>query len=80
VPVVPVSYSRKFEGLYGGLDYKWLIPAKGMATDAALAFTLDAFARRDEVAADIARGNEVVSKGLEVYTAELARQFDRAAR
>ncbi len=79
VPVVPVSYSRKFEGLYGGLGYKWLIPAKGMATDAALAFTLDAFARRDDVAADIARGNEVVSKGLEVYTAELARQFDRAA-
>lgn len=80
VPVVPVSYSRKFEGLYGGLDYKWLVPAKGMTTDQALAFTLDAFARRDEVAADIARGQQVVAQGLESYTAELARQFDRLAR
>lgn len=80
VPVVPVSYSRKFEGLYGGLAYPWLVPAKGMATDAALAFTLDAFVRRATLAADIERGREVVSQGLERYTAELARQFDQAAR
>ena len=80
VPVIPVSYSRKFEGLYGGLDYPWLIPAKGMTTDAALAFTLDGFARRTELAADIGRGAQVVSQGLEAYTAELARQFEAALR
>ena len=75
VPVVPVSYSRKFEGLYGGLNYPWLVPAKGMTTEQARAFILDAFARRSEMAADISKGDAVIAAGLEDYTAELARQF-----
>ena len=79
VPVIPISYSRKFEGLYGGLDYPWLVPAKGLSTKAATDFILDAFARRAEVAADIARGTPVIAAGLEAYTAELARQFAAAA-
>ena len=80
VPVIPISYSRKFEGLYGGLDYSWLVPAKGMTTDAAIKFILDAFARRSEVASDIARGTPVITAGLEAYTAELATQFTAALR
>ncbi len=80
VPVVPVSYSRKFEGLFGGLGYPWLVPSRGMATDAALAYVLDAFARRDAVAADIARGQAIVADGLERYTAALATEFDRVAQ
>lgn len=80
VPVVPISYSRKFEGLYRGLDYPWLVPAKGMDTDSALAYLLDAFARRDALAADIRRGDDVVRRGLETYTAELATLFAAAAR
>ncbi len=79
VPVIPISYSRKFEGLYGGLDYPWLVPAKGMTTEAALAFILDAFANRAQVARDIARGAPVIAAGLEAYTAELALQFAAAA-
>ena len=80
VPVVPISYSRKFEGLYGGLHYPWLVPAKGMTTEQARAFILDAFARRSEMAADIRKGDPVVAAGLEVYTAELARQFASVAK
>lgn len=79
VPVVPISYSRKFEGLYGGLAYPWLVNAKGMSTDAALAFILDAWARRDELAADIALGTPIVEAGLEAYVAELADLFAKAA-
>jgi polysaccharide pyruvyl transferase WcaK-like protein len=79
VPVVPISYSRKFEGLYGGLAYPWLVNAKGMSTDAALAFILDAWTRRDELAADIAQGTPIVEAGLEAYVAELADLFAKAA-
>jgi polysaccharide pyruvyl transferase WcaK-like protein len=78
VPVIPISYSRKFEGLYSGLDYPWLVPAKGMTTQTALAFILDAFAQRAQVARDIARGTPVITAGLEAYTAELAIQFAAA--
>ena len=79
VPVVPVSYSRKFEGLYGGLGYPWVVNAKGMDTNAAIAFVIDAFHRRAAVAHDIARGKPVIDAGLEIYTRELAEQFAAAA-
>lgn len=80
VPVVPVSYSRKFEGLFGGLGYRWLVPAKGMSTEAALAFTLDAFDRRAEVAADIAAAAPRVEQGLETYVGFAAGLFEHLAR
>ncbi len=80
VPVVPISYSRKFEGLYGGLGYPWLVNARGMSTDAALAFILDALDRRAELAADIAAGTERVAKGLDDYVAALADVFAAVSR
>jgi polysaccharide pyruvyl transferase WcaK-like protein len=78
VPVVPISYSRKFEGLYSGLNYPWLVNANGMTTDSALALVLQAFAQRDELKADIAKGNEVVARGLEDYVAALTTLFRKA--
>jgi len=80
VPVVPISYSRKFEGLYRGLDYRWLVNAQGMDTAAARAFIADAFAKRAVLAADIARGAPLIAAGLETYVAELALQFAAVAR
>ena len=80
VPVVPISYSRKFEGLYGGLRYPWVVNAKGMDTKAAIAFVLDAFERRALLAADIANGKPVIDAGLEDYTAALVAQFSAAAK
>lgn len=79
VPVVPVSYSRKFEGLFGGLDYRWVVPRTGMSTEAALAFTLDALERRGELEAAIQAGRPIVARGLETYVTELARLFAAAA-
>lgn len=72
VPVVPVSYSRKFEGLFGGLNYPWVLPVKGVSTDDAVIFTLDAFDRRRELAGDIAAGMPIVEAGLERYVTALA--------
>lgn len=80
VPVVPVSYSRKFEGLYCALGYPWLIPAKGLSTDEAVARTLDAFDRRSELAVSIEQGRPVVEAGLETYVGYLARLFGELAR
>jgi len=74
-PVVPISYSRKFEGLFGGLDYPWLVPARGRSTEIAAKFIFDAFERRAELAADIARGQPIVEAGIERYVAELATRF-----
>jgi hypothetical protein len=50
-----------------------------MDTDAAVAFVLDAFSRRTEMARDLTAGMGVVKAGLEDYTAELAKQLAACA-
>ena len=49
VPVVPFSYSKKFEGLYGSFGYGFVINGKTMTTEDAVAKTLEYIERRDEL-------------------------------
>lgn len=74
-PVVPVAYSRKFSGLFGLLDYPWMIPVTGMSTDQALAYLNDAVERRGELATDEAAGMLKVDGLLDAYRAELRAIF-----
>jgi colanic acid/amylovoran biosynthesis protein len=79
-PIVAVAYSRKFSGLFGLLDYRWLLPVTGMDDDEALAFVLDALDRRAELASDAAIGMTKVSGLLGAYYAELRRLFAAVAK
>jgi colanic acid/amylovoran biosynthesis protein len=80
VPVVPISYSRKFEGLFGALGYGWLVNARGMDTTSALSHILDALERREDLAADIAAASPIINAGLEAYVAALTSLFGIAAK
>jgi len=75
VPVVPVSYSRKFEGLFGSLGYDRLVPHTGMPTDAAIAFVLDAIDRRHTLKSEVAQGLTQVKARLDAYRAVLRDLF-----
>lgn len=79
VPVLPVSYSRKFEGLYRALDYPALIPPRGLSTAAAVERALDWFDRRDELARAIDAGRPAVEAGLAVYEDWLAARMQALA-
>lgn len=72
VPVLPVAYSRKFSGLFQGvLNYPHLIPATGVTTDAAIAQTLDAIDRRDELGSSL-HVSRILAEGiLQGYVEEL---------
>jgi polysaccharide pyruvyl transferase WcaK-like protein len=72
VPVVPVSYSRKFSGLFGLLEYSWMLPVQGLDDDQSLAFLTDCFAKREILRAGTDRGMAMVSDLLTVYKDELA--------
>ena len=76
--VVPVAYSRKFSGLFGLLDYPWLVPVTGADTDEARAYLLDCFDRRAELTRDVDRGMAQVGALLDAYRAELRRFFANA--
>ena len=81
VAVVPVAYSRKFSGLFEDLlDYRHLVPVKGLETDDAVAFTLDAFERRAALAADAIASRSKVDELLSGYVATLSELFASVRR
>lgn len=79
-PVVPIAYSRKFSGLFGMLDYPWLVPVKGLTTDEALAYLHDALERRAQLMADASQGMKKVEALLDGYRDELRKLFAAAAQ
>jgi colanic acid/amylovoran biosynthesis protein len=72
VPVVPMAYSRKFNGLFSSLGYNWVVDGKKMSNAEALAKTLEALANLDQLAAEIAKGRQVAEARLRGYTAFVA--------
>jgi polysaccharide pyruvyl transferase WcaK-like protein len=79
VPVVPVAYSRKFSGLFGMLDYPWLVPVSGMDEETALLYLDDAFGQREALAGDAAQSMKRVAALLLTYKAELGKLMAVAA-
>jgi colanic acid/amylovoran biosynthesis protein len=74
VAVIPVAYSRKFSGLFGGtLGYPHMVPVTGMPTAAAVAYTLERIDARATLSAQIAEGNRSVGALLDGYVAAIAR-------
>lgn len=47
VPVVPLAYSRKFNGLFASLNYNWLADGKTMDNQQAMDAILNGFVQRD---------------------------------
>ncbi len=77
-PVVPVSYSRKFSGLFGMLGYNWLVPVTGLDETGVLNLLNDALSQRRELALAEAAGMQKVGDLLDVYRAR-ARDLLRLA-
>ncbi len=80
VAVLPVSYSRKFEGLFGALSYPHVLGRDTPGAEAAIAIALDAFEQRAALGQALARGRDVIADGLEAYTAWLAAFFEELSR
>jgi polysaccharide pyruvyl transferase WcaK-like protein len=76
VPVVPVAYSRKFSGLFGGvLDYPYQVPVKGLSTEEALTFLNRCLQDRRSLKSAITEGHKVVASALGAYDAVLRDLF-----
>lgn len=75
VAVVPIAYSRKFSGLFDMLDYRWMIPVKGMDEDQAYDMIMDRLAHREELEAALVVGMVKARAMQESYRAELRKLF-----
>jgi polysaccharide pyruvyl transferase WcaK-like protein len=67
IPVVPLSYSRKFNGLFSALGYSLIADAKVMTTDLAYETIVEGFRERAELARHVALGNRIAQEKLECY-------------
>ncbi|MEL7254313.1 MAG: polysaccharide pyruvyl transferase family protein [Pseudomonadota bacterium] len=72
VPVVPMAYSRKFEGVFGTLGFDRSVDCKRDDAETIMAAIKDAFEGRDGVRAEIAVAMKRVDARLDAYTDEVA--------
>lgn len=72
VPVVPVAYSRKFNGLFGTLGYPHYVDGRDVDTDAAFALVVQGYNDRAALAATIKPGLTIARERLEAYEVRLA--------
>jgi len=79
VPVVPVAYSRKFNGLFGTLNYPYFVDGKSEATDIALARTLAWFEDRQTLIEAIEASRPIVNERLGRYEHEIGELLHRVA-
>jgi polysaccharide pyruvyl transferase WcaK-like protein len=78
VPVVPLAYSRKFNGLFESLKYPWIADGKTLTTDQALAVIFDGFGRRAELAKTQIVGNQLAITKLSHYENLIVKTFEVA--
>ena len=76
VPVIPIAYSRKFNGLYRTLEYPYVIDAKAnISCDDAVGMFMNYLERREELVASISNAKEIYTAGLQKYKEELISLF-----
>jgi colanic acid/amylovoran biosynthesis protein len=78
-PVMPIAYSRKFNGLFGTLGYSHYVDGKVVDTQTALDQTLAGFDNRTQLASDILPGLALASDRLDAYQNRLATMMQEIA-
>lgn len=61
---IPVAYSKKFEGLYGNLGYRYIIDLRKLTTEDAVLLTKEFIEKKDELSENQRYSMEVASKEI----------------
>ncbi len=80
VPVVPIAYSRKFNGLFDTLGYGDYVDGKAVTSDAAYDAIMAAFGDRMRLAESLAKGMEIAEERLAAYESRLATIIESLTR
>lgn len=67
VPVVPLAYSRKFNGLFNALEYTYLGDCKAATDEQILALVMSSFEDRAKLKESVDHGNQIADKKLTHY-------------
>ena len=77
VPVVPLAYSRKFNGLFTSLNYTFYADAKVDETALACEKTISGFYNRDTLDVALKQGMDIAINKLEKYENFLKDSFEK---
>lgn len=75
VPVIPVAYSVKFEGLFESLNYPYYIDGRTTDTEKAIEDTMTYCRDVDKLKLCVDRGNEIYTQKLEVFKATIRKML-----
>lgn len=73
VPVIPFSYSRKFEGLYSALGYEYVLNGRKLETSVCIEKTFEWIYKRTNLQKAIQRGNDSIDAKLDTFKSELSK-------
>lgn len=79
VPVVPLSYSRKFNGLFNTLAYPWIADGKVDTTELAVEKILNGFENRERLKVDALKAKTSADLKLKAYEDFLVDYFSTIA-
>jgi len=79
VPTMPIAYSRKFAGVFGGLGYRWCADCKVMTATEIADLTLKAYVERGRMKEAVERGMDVAIEKLRAYEKVLELQLANVA-
>jgi colanic acid/amylovoran biosynthesis protein len=79
VPVVPLAYSRKFNGLFDSLAYSDYCDCKTQSAEEVIIKIVDAYHRRSELAEKVAKGNQIARNKLGSYVDYVAQKLAEIA-
>lgn len=77
VPVIPFSYSRKFEGLYENLNYDYVIHGCLDNTETAIKNTIEWIDSRDKLKGSINESMDLICQYLDNFNSALKEKIDR---
>lgn len=77
VPVLPLSYSRKFEGLFGTIDYKECINLKEDNKESVLNKIRNFINSIDTIHENVKHSNEIIAEKISLYSSELDRILEK---
>jgi len=72
VATIPFAYSKKFKTMFGNLDYKYVIEARNMDTDAALKQTKDWIVNYNELEKASLKAREKTRDKLNLLKKEIS--------
>lgn len=76
VPTIPISYSRKFDGLFNNIGYDYIIDCRKMDMDTAVSKTIEYVENSEELKKCVLISNKYIDRGISAIYTNLSKAFN----